>query len=406
MKTEWETKKLGDICDFENGDRGINYPSKSFRTQQGIAFINAGHLTDDGIDIKTMDYISRERFNLLGAGKVRKGDILFCLRGSLGKFSMVNNLSEGAIASSLVIVRNRSLVLNEFLMAYFGSQLCADMISLYSNGAAQPNLSANSLRQFKIPLPPLAEQQRIVAILDQAFDAIDTAKANAEKNLQNTRELLKTYHNKVFVNTNNNWEEKRLGEVSRFVRGPFGGSLKKSIFVSDGYVVYEQQHAIHDQFDKIRYFIDEAKFIEMKRFEVSPNDLIMSCSGVTLGRVAIVPNSIKPGIINQALLKLTPSAKISSRYLKLWMESEAFQDAISEYSKGAAIPNVASVKVLKEIRIPLPSLHEQHGIVAKLDALSNETKKLEQIYRQKVADLDELKKSLLQKAFNGELTEG
>jgi type I restriction enzyme S subunit len=158
----------------------------------------------------------------------------------------------------------------------------------------------------------------------------------------------------------------RLGDMCSFVRGPFGGSLKKSTFVSNGYAVYEQQHAIYNQFEDIRYFVNKTKFKEMQRFEIRGGDLIMSCSG-TMGRVAIVPMNAKPGIINQALLKLTPGTTIVNTFLKHWMESEAFQDAIKEYSGGAAIQNVASVKILKEIKIPLPSIQEQRRIVAILE---------------------------------------
>ncbi len=159
---EWVEKQLGDFCSFENGDRGTNYPSKSARTAIGIPFINAGHLSEDGIDLEKMDYISRERFDLLSNGKIRKGDILFCLRRSLGKFASVGNLTEGAIASSLVIIRPNRIVLNDFLAAYFRSQLCAEMISRFKNGAAQPNLSAQSLRNFIAPIPPLAIQESVV----------------------------------------------------------------------------------------------------------------------------------------------------------------------------------------------------------------------------------------------------
>ncbi len=162
------------------------------------------------------------------------------------------------------------------------------------------------------------------------------------------------------------WENKRLGDVCGFVRGPFGGSLKKDIFVEEGFAVYEQQHAIYDQFEEIRYFIDDAKFQEMQRFEVHPNDLIMSCSG-TMGKVAIVPEDIRRGIINQALLKLTPSNAISSVFLKYWMESNDFQASLKAQSGGAAIQNVASVGILKEIEIPLPPLPEQQRIVGILD---------------------------------------
>jgi type I restriction enzyme S subunit len=162
------------------------------------------------------------------------------------------------------------------------------------------------------------------------------------------------------------WPTKTLGEVCGFVRGPFGGSLKKSIFVADGFAVYEQQHAIYDQFEDIRYFIDDEKFREMRRFELRPNDLIMSCSG-TMGKVAIVPGNIRRGIINQALLKLTPSAAVLPEFLKYWMDSRVFQDSLKEQSGGAAIQNVASVGILKEIQISLPPLPEQQRIIGILD---------------------------------------
>ena len=122
-----------------------------------------------------------------------------------------------------------------------------------------------------------------------------------------------------------------------------------------------------------------------------------------MGRVAIVPKGIKRGIINQALLKLTPTAKISNAFLQRWMESEAFQDALKEFSGGAAIQNVASVKILKEIRVPLPSIEEQERVVDKLDAVHEESQRLESLYQRKLAALDELKKSLLHQAFSGEL---
>jgi type I restriction enzyme S subunit len=162
------------------------------------------------------------------------------------------------------------------------------------------------------------------------------------------------------------WPLVKLGEVCKFVRGPFGGALKKECFVEDGFAVYEQQHAIYNQFSKIRYFVDESKFNELKRFKLNSGDLIMSCSG-TMGKIAIVPDSIKTGIINQALLKLTPSEVIDLNYLKYWLESQSFQFTLNGMTHGAAIKNVASVAVLKEIEIPLPPLDEQKRIAAILD---------------------------------------
>jgi len=195
-----------------------------------------------------------------------------------------------------------------------------------------------------------------------------------------------------------NWQTKKFGDVCGFVRGPFGGSLKKSIFKKIGYAVYEQQHAIYDQFDDIRYFIDEEKFNEMKRFELKSGDLIMSCSG-TMGKIAIIPNNIKRGIINQALLKLTPSDGISNIFLKLWMQSESFQDSLKKLSKGAAIKNVASVKILKEIEIPLPPLPEQRRIVKILDEVFEKVAKAKENTEKNLKNSKELFESYLQNVF-------
>ena len=214
--------------------------------------------------------------------------------------------------------------------------------------------------------------------------------------------MFESYLNKVFTERGEGWIDSKMGDLCNFVRGPFGGSLKKSSFVSDGFAVYEQQHAIYDQFDEIRYFVSAEKFSQMRRFELCPNDLIMSCSG-TMGRVAIVPGGIKQGIINQALLKLTPSNKVQASYLKYWMESQVFQVELKAYAGGAAIQNVASVKTLKEIRLPLTSVEMQKKVVHQLDEARAETQRLKSIYQQKLVALDALKQSLLHQAFSGAL---
>lgn len=194
------------------------------------------------------------------------------------------------------------------------------------------------------------------------------------------------------------WEIKHLGDVCEFVRGPFGGSLKKSIFKQSGYAVYEQQHAIYNQFSEIRYFIDENKFEEMKRFELRPNDLIMSCSG-TMGKVAIVPDNIAKGIINQALLKLTCKSELNVDYLKLWMDSPLFISELEKNTVGAAIKNVASVKVLKTIQIPLPPLPEQQRIVSILDKAFAAIAKAKTNAEQNLKNAKELFESYLQGVF-------
>ena len=190
---------LGDCCSFENGDRGTNYPSKAARTTTGIPFINAGHLTDDGIDLENMDFISRERFDLLSNGKIRKGDILFCLRGSLGKSASVGDLSEGAIASSLVIVRPEHTVLNEFVLAFLRSSLCSAMINRFKNGAAQPNLSAQSLGKFIVPVPPLPVQESVVKKLMELRTETQHLESIYQQKLAALEELKKSLLHQAFT---------------------------------------------------------------------------------------------------------------------------------------------------------------------------------------------------------------
>ncbi|MDC0955713.1 restriction endonuclease subunit S [bacterium] len=194
------------------------------------------------------------------------------------------------------------------------------------------------------------------------------------------------------------WEIFKFGEICKFVRGPFGGSLKKSIFKESGFAVYEQKHAIYDRFDNVRYFVDEEKFNEMKRFELNSGDLIMSCSG-TIGKIAIVPDNVQRGIINQALLILSPNKKVSNIYLKLWLQSENFQDSLKKYTKGAAIKNVASVKILKNIEIPLPSLPQQKQIVAILDKAFATIDTAKANAEQNLLNAKELFESYLQNVF-------
>ncbi|WP_426039897.1 restriction endonuclease subunit S [Brevundimonas sp. DC300-4] len=156
------TVALRQLCSFENGDRGENYPNKSARVLEGIPFINAGHLSNRRVNMSGMDYISSERFDLLRSGKPKDRDVLFCLRGSLGKFGIVDGIGDCAIASSLVIVRPNTSTLSDYIAAYFESGICADMIETYRSGTAQPNLGAKQLASFRIPALSQARQAELV----------------------------------------------------------------------------------------------------------------------------------------------------------------------------------------------------------------------------------------------------
>ncbi|HEJ1250064.1 TPA: restriction endonuclease subunit S [Pseudomonas aeruginosa] len=175
----WAWVRLGEVSEFINGDRGKNYPNRSEYVSEGIPWINTGHIEPDGtLSQSDMHFITRERFETLNSGKIRSGDLVYCLRGAtFGKTAIVDPLREGAIASSLMIIRPFEPCLNRYMYRYLTSQIGRNQIFRFDNGSAQPNLSANNVRLYVYPLPPLAEQHRIVAKVDQLMALCDQLKA-------------------------------------------------------------------------------------------------------------------------------------------------------------------------------------------------------------------------------------
>lgn len=190
------------------------------------------------------------------------------------------------------------------------------------------------------------------------------------------------------------WEVKKFGELCVFVRGPFGGALKKDIFVSNGFAVYEQSHAISGDFSAFRYFLTEKKYQELKRFSVQPGDIIMSCSG-TMGKFSIIPKNYKAGIINQALLKLSVNKDYYLDFVKLALELPNNQEKLLSQSAGGAIKNVVGVKEIKEIELCLPSEKEQQKIADCLSALDTQIT----TQAEKIDALKAHKKGLMQQLF-------
>ncbi len=173
--------RLGNVSELINGDRGKNYPNKAEYVQEGVPWINTGHIEPDGsLSLRWMHYITREKFDSLRSGKVQPGDLVYCLRGAtLGKTAIITQFEEGAVASSLVIIRPSAELDSRFAYWFLISPLGREQIFRFDNGSAQPNLSANSVKKYWMPLPPLAEQRRMVAELDGL-----QAEADALKRLQ------------------------------------------------------------------------------------------------------------------------------------------------------------------------------------------------------------------------------
>tara|TARA_R100000935_G_scaffold31251_1_gene51781 strand:+ start:4466 stop:5755 length:1290 start_codon:yes stop_codon:yes gene_type:complete len=244
---DWRIATLGELCAFENGDRGVNYPSGNDFVASGIPFVNAGHLGLGKIKTDKLDYITRSKFEILGNGKFQPNDVLFCLRGSLGKFAVVGvDTPEGAVASSLIIIRPRPKALTvQFFVSYLGSKICSEMIDLWAGGAAQPNLGGRELARFLVPIPPAIEEQRAIA---EALSDADGLLAALEAIVAKKRDLKQAAMQRLLTGKtrlpgfSGGWRVKRLGDHVRFLKN---GTLSRAQLTFDATVKYLHYGDIH-----------------------------------------------------------------------------------------------------------------------------------------------------------------
>ena len=282
-------------------------------------------------------------------------------------------------------------------------------IPKYAKGV-KPGINRNEVYSIRIEVPSLKEQQHIVAILDKAFTAIDKAKENAGKNLNNARELFDSYLQSVFANNGDGWEERKLGDnhLIEIIDGDRGKNYpSKNEFSQEGFCLFMNTKNVRpDGFDfKSTVFISEEKDKALSKGKLKRNDVVMTTRG-TIGNLGVYNNDVeyKNIRINSGMLIFRPDiSAILPEYLFEVLRSGIIKNQIKKNMTGAAQPQLP-IKTLVNFTFPLPkSILEQRSIVFKLDTLLEETKKLEVIYEQKLVDLDELKQSILEKAFKGEL---
>ncbi len=190
----WEQRKLGDFADFYNGDRSSRYPKDSELVTEGVPFINAGDLVNGRVKLDTANRITKAKYEELSGAKIRLGDIIYCLRGTLGKNAFVDNFDFGTVASSLVDIRPKDID-GKYLFHVLNSDIEYRQRVVHDEGAAQPNLSAKNLSEFTIPVPDKQEQERIASFLDD-LDHLITLHQRELERLQNIK---KSCLEKMFV---------------------------------------------------------------------------------------------------------------------------------------------------------------------------------------------------------------
>jgi len=444
---EWERVELKKIASVQNG---YAFSSKLFNRTEGMPLI------------RIRDIFSIETENLyLGEYKedfvVNKGDILIGMDGDFKVSKWPGN--KGLL--------NQRVCRIHFESAYYEKEFLFICIQPYLNAihsetsaVTVKHLSSRTINDIPFPVPPLPEQRALVSKIEELFSDLDKGIADLKK----AQDQLKVYRHAVLkkafegeltkdwrvINSYTmhdflenlkvekqtaikekliskgeyfpkyvskdltykvpeNWITlpwKTLGANNKYAmkRGPFGSALKKEFFVEKGVVVYEQGHAINDEPYRHRYYITNEKFKELKAFETKPGDMIISCSGVTLGRICLLPDDADVGVINQALLKLDMDESIMLKpYFIQLFRSGSFQRLIFQKSLGSAMPNMVGMAELKEIPIPIPPIEEQHQILKEIESRLSVCDKVEESITESLEKAKALRQSILKKAFEGTL---
>jgi type I restriction enzyme, S subunit len=397
MKEGFDKIQLKDACAvFADGD----WIERKDQSNEGIRLVQTGNIGFGFFKDKKdkSRFISEETFNRLNCTEIIPGDLLVSrLPDPVGKSCIIPEINSKMITGvDCTIIRPKDYLSSKFLGYYqMSNQYLKDVLSNVS-GATRQRISRKKLGLIEIPLPPLTQQKQIVAILDKAFAAIDTAKANAEQNLQNAKELFESYLQNIFENKGDDWEEKKLSEIADVI-----DSLHRTPKYSiEGYPMVRVTD-IKPGFLNLSKTkkVDKNTFDDFsKKHTPKIGDIVLSRVG-SYGVSAIV-NTTEPFCLGQNTVFLIP--KINSNYFYHFLNSPYAKKQIDNMVSGSTQPTI-SLKSIRTIFVPLPNIKTQEILVKKIETISNATSKLEAIYTQKIADLEEMKKSVLQKAFSGQL---
>ena len=407
----WIKCNLNDVVRLINGDRGKNYPSKdklSADSVSGLPFVSALNLSNGRIKKEGLLFLTERQYELLGSGKFQRNDIIFCLRGSLGK-NAVSQIERGAIASSLVILRPYATEpLLRYIELYINSPLLFSEIKRYDNGTAQPNLSASNLAAFHFPLPPLAEQHCIVGKIESLFSKLD----KGVETLQTIRQQLRTYRQAVLkwaFEGNVAGTVFSQAKVGDFIDKPKYGTSKKCSPNIGGTCVLRIPN-INYSAGTIDY--TDIKFADFEDAEKSTltlqeNDILVirSNGSVSLvGRAALIRGLDEKCLFAGYLIRLRViNQSLTAKYLLHYLSSPSARIYIESVAKSTSGVNNINAKEIESIPLPICSLDEQAAIVVAIESRLSVCDNLESIIDENLCKAAALKQSILKKAFAGML---
>ena len=378
-----------------NGDRSAKYPNEQDMVHEGIPFINAGDLENGCVNLLNANKITTEKYNDLGGAKLQLGDIVYCLRGTLGKNAYIDNFSEGTVASSLVAIRPKNID-GKYLFYILNSDIEYSQRILHDEGAAQPNLSAKSVSEFIIPIPNIDEQKKLSSFFDSLSNLITLHQRKYDK----LQVLKKAMLEKMFPKNGSSvpeirfkgftdaWEQRKVGDllIERNQQAPMSDEYPLMAFIANEGVAPKGE-----RYDRSALVTDTVNKLYKK---TEKGDFIYSSNNLETGSIGL--NKYGKACISPVYSIFEPTGIADSDFLGRRLVRKDFINAMVKWRQGVIYGQwrIHESDFLK-IEITVPSVEEQRKIGTYLDQLDN----LITLHQRELEKLQNIKKSMLEKMF-------
>lgn len=404
MKEGWVTKKLMQLGEIQTGTT----PSTSNKDFYGdfIPFIKPPHFNVDGSIEYENSGLSKKG---LEKGRLIKENsiLMVCIGATIGKTG-INIIPVSCNQQINAFTPNPNLC-PKFFYYLLSSSVFFDKVIRNSSQATLPMINKTKWQNLEVSYPEsLEEQKQIVALLDKAFAAIDQAQANIEKNIENAKELFQSKLNDIFSQKGVGWAEKTIIELcehkSQIVGGPFGSNLKVKDYRESGVPILRLQNIGKGYFiDKDIKYVTEEKAKELEYHSFVAGDIVLAKLGIPIGKTCIVPEKFQFGIVVADVVRIRPNKnEIHYDFLKHFLNSDNSVKQLTADIRGATRPRV-NIAEVRNLKLSVPSIEKQIEIAAYIDDLESFRNELITIYEDKSNHLENLKSSILLKAFSGEL---
>lgn len=399
-QTGWETKTLGKVCKFIGGGT----PSK-----QNPAFWGGNFPWVSPKDMKSeivsdsIDHVTESAIDQSAAKRVPEGSLLIVVRSGI----LARTIPIAIAGKELTINQDLKAIvpdkgLDRHFLAYFLRSAEGQLLDRVTRGATVHKLDMPVIKSLPIPLPPLEEQQRIVAVLDEAFEGLARARAHAEANLKNARELFDRAVFEIFEGLRTGHPTLALSEMAEKITKGSSPKWQGISYVDEpGVLFVTSENVGKNEIDLTKTKYVEDAFNEKDRKSIlAKGDVLTNIVGASIGRTAVFELDDVANINQAVCLIRCHSKRLNNYFLSYLLNSPYFKAQLHAGEVNMARANL-SLTFFRELKLPVPPVDIQEEVVQKVDALRLKPEALEKDYQSKLQDLDDLRQSLLQKAFAG-----